>query len=156
MRFEEETYWDTKQKLDLWVANPISAEIIAAAERAKKSRSKQQKEQADTKAQQEQAAEPPAQRPPGQLREALPRGEKAAQAAQQGGIEQSKGQGGQGAGPGGGAAQGGGGTRDQAQDGREQGCRQQKLRRAVGFFHGSRPQSGHVVAVFDLPLDPEA
>jgi hypothetical protein len=57
MHFEEETYWDTKQKLDLWVANPISAEITAASERAKKSRSKQQKEQADTKAQQEQAAE---------------------------------------------------------------------------------------------------
>ena len=57
MRFEEETYWDTKQKLDLWVANPISAEIIAAAERAKKSRSKQQKEKSDTKAQQEQAAQ---------------------------------------------------------------------------------------------------
>jgi hypothetical protein len=57
MRFEEETYWDTKKKLDLWVANPISAEISAATERAKKSRKKQQKEQAETTQQQLQAVQ---------------------------------------------------------------------------------------------------
>ena len=57
MRFEEETYWDTKKKLDLWVANPISAEISAATERAKKTRKKAAKEQADTAQQQLQAVQ---------------------------------------------------------------------------------------------------
>ena len=57
MMFEAEEYWTLENRLELWMNNRHTAEITAASERAKKSRSKQQKEQADTKAQQEQAAE---------------------------------------------------------------------------------------------------
>jgi hypothetical protein len=57
MRWQEERYWDTKKKLDLFATNQYSTDITTATERAKKSRKQQQKEQAETAQQREIAAE---------------------------------------------------------------------------------------------------
>ena len=43
MRFQDEPYWDTKKRLEIWVNNPISANSVAAKENLKKSRKKQQR-----------------------------------------------------------------------------------------------------------------
>ena len=44
MRFQDEPYWDTKKRLEVWVNNPISTNSVAASERLKKARGKRQKE----------------------------------------------------------------------------------------------------------------
>ena len=44
MRFQDEPYWDTKKRLEVWVNNPISTNSVAASERLKKTRGKRQKE----------------------------------------------------------------------------------------------------------------
>ena len=44
MRWQEERYWDTKKKLDLFVTNQYSTDITSASERSGKARKKQQKE----------------------------------------------------------------------------------------------------------------
>ena len=57
MLFQEQRHWSTKNRLELWVNNQHSSDIMAAAERLKKARGKQQKEQSDAKAMQQLAAE---------------------------------------------------------------------------------------------------
>ena len=44
MLFEEKKHWNTKNRLERWVKNPISSASLAAAERLKKTRGKRQKE----------------------------------------------------------------------------------------------------------------
>ena len=44
MLFEEKKHWNTKNRLERWVKNPISSASLAAAERLKKTRGKQVKE----------------------------------------------------------------------------------------------------------------
>ena len=43
MLFEEQRHWSTKNRLELWVNNQHSADIMAASERLKKARGKRQK-----------------------------------------------------------------------------------------------------------------
>ena len=44
MLFEEKKHWNTKNRLERWVKNPISSASLAATERLKKARGKRQKE----------------------------------------------------------------------------------------------------------------
>ena len=44
MRFQDELYWDTKKRLEVWVNNPISTNSVAASENLKKVRGKMRKE----------------------------------------------------------------------------------------------------------------
>ena len=44
MRWQGKRYWDTKKRLERWVRNSISTDIVAASERLKKTRKVQQEE----------------------------------------------------------------------------------------------------------------
>ena len=57
MRFQDEAYWDTKKRLEIWVNNPISANSVAAKENLKKSRKKQQRTSDDEQRRKQLAAE---------------------------------------------------------------------------------------------------
>ena len=57
MRFQDEPYWDTKKRLEVWVTNPISSASMAAGERLKKARGKQQKANDDEARSKQLAAE---------------------------------------------------------------------------------------------------
>ena len=57
MRFQDEPYWDTKKRLEVWVNNPISTNSVAASENLKKVRGKQRKEGDEERRSKELAAE---------------------------------------------------------------------------------------------------
>ena len=57
MLFEEKKHWNTKNRLERWVKNPISSASLAAAERLKKTRGKQQKANDEEQRSKELAAE---------------------------------------------------------------------------------------------------
>ena len=57
MRFQDEPYWDTKKRLEVWVTNPISSASMAAGERLKKARGQKQKVNDDEACSKQLAAE---------------------------------------------------------------------------------------------------
>ena len=57
MRFQDEPYWDTKKRLEVWVNNPISTNSVAASENLKKVRGKKQKTSDEEQRAKELAAE---------------------------------------------------------------------------------------------------
>ena len=57
MRWQGKRYWDTKKRLERWVRNSISTDIVAASERLSKARGKQRKEGDEERRSKELAAE---------------------------------------------------------------------------------------------------
>ena len=57
MRFQDEPYWDTRKRLEVWVNNPISTNSVVASEHLKKVRGKQQKASDEERRNKELAAE---------------------------------------------------------------------------------------------------
>ena len=57
MRFQDEPYWDTRKRLEVWVNNPISTNSVVASEHLKKVRGKQQKASDEERRSKELAAE---------------------------------------------------------------------------------------------------